>query len=410
MPATITRLPVSPAENQPSAKPPKKPKNVMPDGRKRIRIDVGTDPVTGKRIRKTFVGKTLKECNQKRDAWLAAQKSPPTSDLTVSDWIDRWLQTYGQNAGYSTNRSREADARKLADALGPMRLKDVCEVHVQELANSMADRSKSGVTKLRQTVQDIFSRAVANDLIRRNPCAGVSWQHAGEGTHRFLEPWEINLITDHASVHFAGTWAMLMLYAGLRRGEALALEWSDVDFARGVIHVQRGVHFEGNTPVVGAPKTQRSVRDVPLIPVLRAHLERLSRVSQYVCTGAHGQQVSDSIWTAGWRTFNRTMANILNGDTARPVAPGRRSDRDTAPRRAFSVRAHDLRHTYASMLFEAGVDIKTAQKLLGHATPELTMRIYTHLSDRQERNSLDKLVSYVSAMRGTNGAQCPENP
>ena len=59
-------------------------------------------------------------------------------------------------------------------------------------------------------------------MISANPCAGVTWKHAGGGTHRFLDGWEISMITEHYAEHFAGMWAMLMLYAGLRRGEALA--------------------------------------------------------------------------------------------------------------------------------------------------------------------------------------------
>ena len=401
MPARITQLPLPDPVESPQAKPPKspkKPKNTMPDGRKRIRIDVGIDPATGKRIRKTFVGKTLKECNAKKDAWLADEKKRAIGidpGMRVFAWIDQWLDTYGQSAGYSANRTREGHAKKISSAVGNLLLTDVKQAHIQAFANSMAVYSKSEVNKLRYTTQSIFSRAVDNGLIAKNPCDGVKWKNSGEGTHRYLERWEISTITKNCTAHFAGTWAMVMLYAGLRRGEALALRWADVDFESGVIHITHGVHFESSARVLGSPKTDGSVRDVPLLPVLADHLRALPRSCDFICVGAHGQPVTQSIWASGWRAYNNTMTNIINHDTSRPVSPGRRSDLDKSDRLQFSIRAHDLRHTYASMLFEAGVDVKTAQKLLGHTTPEMTMRIYTHLSAQQEKSSVNKLSKFI---------------
>lgn len=385
---------------QPQAKKPARPKNTMPDGRKRIRVDIGTDPETGKRIRKNFTGKTLKECKEKRDAYLAAQHAQTQAAIpkNVRDWATTWRAVYGSSAGYSQNTTVEIDTRRLIAYMGNMPLTDVQQVHIQAYAASVVGMSKSAVANIKQVTCRIFESALANGFIARNPCVGVTWKHAGAGTHRFLEGWEIALIAENYTKHFAGLWAVLMLYAGLRRGEALALCWEDIDLDAKVLHVKRGVHFEANTPVLGPPKTANAVRDVPIFPQLETALRSAERNTGFVCTGAAGQQVTQSIWAAGWRAFNHTMTNILNGDTATPVSPGHRSDKDSPDRLKFNVRAHDLRHTFASMLYDAGVDIKTAQKLLGHATPDVTMRIYTHLSEARECASLDKMEAYLENM------------
>jgi integrase len=181
---------------------------------------------------------------------------------------------------------------------------------------------------------------------------------------------------------------MLMLYAGLRRGEALALRWEDID--GDVIHVKQGVHFEDNAPVTGAPKTPAAVRDVPLFAPIREALATVPRTCAFVCTGAEGKPVTSSAWARGWVAFNHAM--------------------ERAAGQPFSVRAHDLRHTFASMLYDAGVDIKTAQKLLGHASPEITMQIYTHLSDAREASSIGKMEAYLSGMGHEMGHKSPENP
>lgn len=384
--AKIIQL-VSPQLSENTQKRKVKAKNTLPDGRKRIRLDIGTD-ADGKRIRKTFTGKTLAECRQKRDAYLAAQKAAQAAakPQTVNAWATTWRAVYGASAGYSQNRTVEIDVRRLCAYMGGMKLDAVQQVHVQAYAQSVAHYAKSTVTKIKATTNRIFAAAVANGYILRNPCEGVRWTNAGEGTHRFIEPWEIATITAHWQEHHAGIWAMLMLYAGLRRGEALALRWEDID--GDVIHVRQGVHFEDNTPVSGAPKTPAAVRDVPLLGPLREAIDAAPRTGQFVCLGASGQPVTSSIWASGWTAYNNAMSRAAG--------------------RTFSVRAHDLRHTYASMLYDAGVDIKTAQKLLGHTSPELTMRIYTHLSDTREASSIGKIEAYFAGMGREMGHISPE--
>lgn len=377
----------SPPAPEPSK--PKHPKNALPDGRRRIRVDLGTD-ADGKRIRKAFIGRTLAECRAKRDAWFADREraQDAATPKTVSDWANRWRAVYGTGAGYSQTRTVEIDVRRLCDHLGQMQLADVRQVHIQAYAQSVSHYAKSTVQKIKTTTNRIFAAAVANGYIARNPCDGVKWAHVGEGTHRFLEPWEIQVIAEHWQDHHAGLWAMLMLYAGLRRGEALALRWTDID--GDVIHVRQGVHFEDNTPVTGDPKTPAAVRDVPLFAPIREALGTAPHRCEYICTSADGQPVTSSAWSRGWEAFNHAMQRAAG--------------------QPFAVRAHDLRHTFASMLYDAGVDIKTAQKLLGHTSPEITMRIYTHLSEAREASSIGKMEAFLQRMGSGKGSMPTENP
>lgn len=369
--------------------------------RRCVRIDIGYDIKTGKRLRKAFYGKTLKEARGKAEEYKAAQRAGmdiASAKNTLAAWVDTWLDIYGQRAGYKQNESVMTDARRLADALGYMPMENIRPAHLQPFADKYAGMSKSFVDKLRGTTNRIFKDAMMNRIIQFNPAEGLRWQHAGAGTHRMLEKWEIAHITTHWAEHRAGRWAMLMLYAGLRRGEALALRWEDIDWEHNIIHVRRALHFEGGNPVLGATKTDCSVRDVPMFPVLRRCLQIHNADEEYVCVSAKGKVVTDTAWKTAWAAFNNTMANILNGDTAKPVAPGRRSDLDGENRKAFSVRAHDLRHTFCSLLYDAGVDVLTAQKMMGHSNPEITMCIYTHLSEEKKENDIEKATAYLERM------------
>lgn len=369
--------------------------------RRCVRLDIGFDPVTGKRLRKAFYAKTLKEARAKLEEYKTAQKTGldiASAKNTLSEWIGTWLDIYGQRAGYKQNETVRADAKRLSQALGHLTMEAIRPAHIQPFADSYAGMSKSFVDKLRGTTSRIFRDAVANRIITFNPLDGVQWNHGGAGTHRMLEKWEIAHISTNWQVHRTGRWAMLMMYAGLRRGEALALRWEDIDWEHNIIHVRRAVHFEGNCPVLGTTKTETSVRDVPMFPVLRRCLQMHDANEVYVCSSAAGKLVTDSVWKASWTAFNNAMTNILNGDTATPVSPGRRSDLDKPGRKQFRVQAHDLRHTFCSLLYDAGVDVLTAQKLMGHATPEITMRIYTHLSEEHRESDIEKATAYLERM------------
>ena len=366
-----------------------------------IRIDVGTDPQTGKRIRKPFYGKTKREAREKAEAYRSARRDGVDivqAEATLANWVDRWQLAYGHAAKHSRTTQIDIDCRHLKAALGHMPLRDIRPIHLQAYADSRANCSASTVGKTRGTVNRIFRDAVANRIIAFDPSDGVRWSSSGSGTHRMLDKWEIALITREWAAHRAGVWAMLMLYAGLRRGEALALTWADIDWQRNIIRVRRGLHYENGHPVIDDTKTAASVRDVPMFPVLRRCLQSIERRSEYICHSHTGAIVSSSCWSSSWRAYNRTMANILNGDTSTPVCPGRRSDLDAAERLQFEIRAHDLRHTFCSLLYEAGVDVLTAQKLLGHASPDITLRIYTHLSNEMHADNVAKAADFIDKM------------
>ena len=234
-----------------------RPRNTHASGLKRLRIDLERGP-DNKRRQKDFYGKTIKECKEKIRLYMEEQKQaadllPESPGLTVKQWADRWLSAYGSGAGYSTNRTTEINCQKLVNVLGVMQLSDVRNEDIQRFANSCAHYAKSTVLKIKMTTNGVFRRAIENHMIDRSPCSGVQWRYASEGTHRCLDEWEINTICAYWQEHRIGLCVMLMLWAGLRRGEALALMWEDIDMEGEVIHVRHGAHFEVNKAVVGAP-------------------------------------------------------------------------------------------------------------------------------------------------------------
>lgn len=164
---------------------------------------------------------------------------------------------------------------------------------------------------------------------------------------------------------------VLCLYTGLRIGELLALEWTDIDFERGIICVNKCVHdkYEQGklTRVLDSPKTFDSARLIPLPRQLKPSLRALRKraVSKYVVETLSGAPVFV-------RSYQRSFERCLS--------------RNDIPHRGF----HALRHTFATRALECGMDVKTLAEILGHKNPTVTLNRYVHslMSHKQKMMNL----------------------
>ncbi len=181
---------------------------------------------------------------------------------------------------------------------------------------------------------------------------------------------------------------MIMLYAGLRRGEMLALQWEDVDIDKKLIHVTKSLCFLKNTSTIKTPKTKAGTRCVPIPNVLLAPLIEAKKTSGTICPSVEGELMTYTAYKRAWDSY----MNYLN-----VCAGGFISDCKQRPRiqKMEPFTAHMLRHTYATMLFDANVDVKSAQKFLGHSSVEVTLSIYTHLTQFKEDAAIEALNEHL---------------
>ena len=239
-------------------------------------------------------------------------------------------------------------------------------------------------------------------IIPDNPAEGLVLPPHTKGTHRALESWEVEHILAHWNEPglVAGLWVMLMLLCGLRRGEMMALDWSAVDLNARTLAVRQVAVIKSNQPkVVQRAKTEAGLRFIPICEPLFAALAQTPTDKRrgFVCLSAHGRPLSESAVSSGLKVFCHAMERLLNGQTA--IQPGRRSDLPTPKGwREFSFRAHDLRHTFATFLYDSGVDVKAAQYYLGHADIRMTLDLYTHLSKERELESRHQAVDYLNRL------------
>lgn len=341
---------------------------------------------------KYFYGQTQREARAKMEAFIRNMDKPkPREEMTVREWAEKWLA--GSSPSEKARKRNAIYIKKIVKALGDKALTDIRKSDVTALANSAAQRSFSYSRTMKSVTCRLFSDALDDGLIIRDPCRGVKWGYAKKGTHRALEDWEKAHIAEHWLEHRCGIWALLMLYAGLRRGEMLALTWEDIDWEHDTININKAYSFEGNTAILGSTKTNAGNRIVPLPSILRDALLEICPSSGQIC----GDKITQSYFKRGWESYIHAMENVLNGLPAQNK--GRRTDLMTdeqkVQRKAFSIRPHDLRHTYCTMLYEAGIGLKEAQYLMGHDDIKTTLEIYTHLSKKQTKSAFEKLNAYL---------------
>ena len=200
---------------------------------------------------------------------------------------------------------------------------------------------------------------------------------------------------------------MLCLYAGLRREEALALQWDSVflDGSAPHIVVCRAWHIEHNRPVVTTElKTKAAKRTIPIPPQLVDCLKEVkeSSISDYVIASSEGRPLSGTQWGRLWKyvtvrsTKERTYTRYVNGQkikhTVTPVL-GQKAAHNASVVYSmdFQVTPHQLRHTYITNLLLAGVDVKTVQVLAGHEHAKITLDIYAHLTYNQPKDLISKV-------------------
>ena len=388
----------------------KKRRGERPDGLIQVSLQVGYKP-DGRPDRKYFYGHTRTEAEKKRDEYKARLASGLSldNDITVAKWVDIYLVTYRGRVNDAYLKGDAAPYNRLAKRLGNMRVADVREADLQRALDEVAGMSYSTVDKYRQAIRRVFERARKNKLISENPAEYLITPVSKKGSHRALERWEVELILNNwnTPASHAGLWVMLMLLCGLRRGEMMALDWSSVNLEARTLEVRAVAVITSNQVVIEQrAKTDAGLRVLPICQALYAALLSVPEDKRegFVCLSAKGQPLTESAVSRGLGTFCRVLERILNGEP--PTQRGRRTDverkkaekeKSLPPkeRKEFSFTAHDLRHTYATALYDAGVPVKAAQYFLGHADIRLTLELYTHLSKERESASRNQMVKYL---------------
>lgn len=383
----------------------RKKKGERKDHRIQVTLTVGVKP-DGSPERKSFYGKTRTEANRKRDEYKARMAlGIVDGKVTVAEWVDVCLRLYRTNVNPAYAKGDSIPYNRLKEMLGKKLVSEVREADLQVLINKLDGTSSSNIKKYYQAFFRVFEKARTNRLIFINPAEGLDLPEGTKGTHRALERWETDCILKNWHQHRCGLWAMLMLLCGLRRGEMMALRWENIDMEKKQLRVREVAVIASNKSKI--EERTKSISGLRVLPICGPLWEALNTVPLekrvgLVCVSAKGEQISGSAFDRGWDGFNLAMQRVMNGEPVKQQ--GRRETLETKIAKAekegrqyiiFDTLAHDLRHTFATALYDADVPVKAAQYYLGHADVRMTLDLYTHLSQEREKTSRCQIVDFL---------------
>lgn len=338
----------------------------------------------------SIYGNTYKEVKEKKKIWLANQEiSSYKKEITINHIAEQWLlkkKTYTKPSTYTIYHWHlTTHILPFFGILKPEQIKesDINYFFINKLENGRCDGS-SGLSK--KTVKDmqiilknLFDFAACQYGIK-NPCENMTFV-------RFFEP-EMKLISeDHKAVlteyllknlTYNNIGILLSLFTGMRIGEVCALKWNNIDFERAVIKVKATAIRVRNTDInskaktkiiIHEPKSVASKREIPIPTFILQQLKNLyekSNSESYILTNQERKCMEP-------RTYQNIYKNILKECNI------------------DYINYHSLRHSFASMCIQKGMDIKMLSEILGHSNVNVTLNRYIHTSLEQKRNQMEKI-------------------
>ena len=354
------------------------------DGRYAKQVTIGIKD--GKPVRKTIYGKTQKELDKNyRDFMSLKDKGIilQEENMTFQELSELWLSNEKIGSVKKQSITIIKSRLKTINAyMGDIKVKNLKQSHIEEFRKALIESEKvDRYNKCLSTTRAIIKYAVHKDIMAKDITGGMSRVNYHRKEKRSLTQEERGLIGKADLNEFEYCFVNLLLYTGLRKSEALALNVSDIDLKKEKINVCKTlVSSEGVADCLqDYPKTKAGKRQVPipkpLIPILK----------DYICgregilfPSKSGGYISTNFFFRHWKQFIQKLQSV--------------SDKALLD----DITAHTFRHTYASDLYKAGVDIKQAQYLLGHDDIKTTLDTYTHFGYADVK--VDKLNTYYNAV------------
>lgn len=368
------------------------------DGRWMVRISLGVDD-SGKRIRKSVYASTQSEAIEKLDSLRRQAKlnlKSVTSKDSLAAYLESWLadDVAVNKAGKTFEEYDGAVRLFIVPFVGAIRLSNLSGEQLQAWQAKLKRQGFSGNQRLRsiRVLRNALNRAVKLRRIAANPCLALDIPKVVRRDVTPLEPAECHELFEACQKNRLGDAVVLAVMTGLRLREIFALDWSAVNVREGVLSVRGSLEeiSRRTADAMGtgrlnekAPKTKSSKRVVTLEPIAVDALN--SRRAKAIAEGFDPEEVPI--------IFPNTLGRRLRGSAFNSTCwyPIRES------LGLSHVRFHDLRHSHASLMLYAGVDLKVIQNRLGHSSFSTTADLYSHLMTDSQALASDKL----SALMGT---------
>lgn len=336
--------------------------------------------INGKRV--AFRGKSDREVDRK----ILEYNEKQELGRKFPEIADEWEREHEKEVSESTRRVYSFAVKRLKKAF-PGLASEVRPLDVKRYiaAFEREGRAANSVQIELAVCKMIFAHAVLSGDIDVSPAAEVKKSRGLPTKKREALTEEQEAAVKAAAIAQEACWWLfgyLLLYTGMRRGEALALSYSDIDRKAGVIHVTKKLSYAcGQFPKLEDHlKSQNGRRDIPLLPPLAAALPK-NRVG-LIFPGEDGGFMRASEITKNWRAYCRDVGlnEIQRTDDGKLVE-------------TFPITPHCFRHSFATICYEAGLDPRQAAQILGD-TPEVLEGVYTHLREGRRQTAAEKLAAH----------------
>ncbi len=330
--------------------------------------------------RRYVSGRTVKEAEDKlAELRVLYQQGrlPEKSARTVREYLQSWLREDVQpNVAPRTYESYELNVRRLDPHIGSVRLSSLKPDHIKAAYRALIDGGLSArsVQQAHRTLRAALRQAVKSEHLYRDPTFGVTPPRAQERDETIFTPDQIRTLLQTTTGHYLHPLWVVLSATGMRLGEALGLQWRDLDLQLGTVTIQRQAQRQVGKGLVLAPlKTHSSRRTLQLVPETVPVLRKQRALRQEQCLRLG----------VSWSEVTQVFATV-DGGLLDPGSVNKSFHRALAQAGLPDLRVHDLRHTVASLLQARGRTQREAQEIMGHASEMTTARIYTHvLADRR---------------------------
>ena len=323
-----------------------------------------TITVNGEKKQKYFYGKTEAEVRRK----IVEYNGEVEKGRFFCDVAEEWRDEHFSRVAHKTTECYNAPLKRILEQFGSRRIREITPQQISLFINQISKRGYALRTVRAHIAvfNMIFKFSVLNGYTTTNPAEYVTPPKGLKTTRRELPSDEqMTLIKSSADCSF-GLFAFFILYTGMRRGELTALCYEDIDFDKKIIHVNKSVYYDNNRPIVKNTKTDSGTRDVILLDALA---EKLDRNKKGLLFDMDGHPLTLSAFQKRWAKYQRE-----SGVTVTP---------------------HQIRHAYATILYEAGIDEMIAKDLLGHASISTTHNIYTHIRQTKKQSAAQMLNDFL---------------
>lgn len=346
--------------------------------------------------------------------------------ISVKDYASEWLQLHKHGKVQLNTYNHYAGLfDKMIAVIGDVHMSSVTPDDAARVWKVYNGQSKSQIDKALFLYRSFFDSAIENGYCRRNPFRSdsVDTPNGSAGSHRAIEDWERHLI--ETTPHRMQLAALVMLYAGLRRGEICALQYNHIH--DNYFHVFQAVSFASTRPEIKGTKNDYSVREVPVLAPLRPLFfddnGKPLKSFGYIISCEDGSVCTESSWDRAWESYIHTLETELNGvpfrwyhrtkewklshpaewqkyESLRKKSAQQAEDYRLMGWKSVTIRPHDLRHSFCEWAITNGVTPKTLMKWMGHRDEHMIMKIYDHVMSKREDAAIELLNnSYADNMQ-----------